>query len=396
MAKIGNTMDFVSVRIPDTIIGLGIINTIGDVLEKFNPTKILVITDMGLVKAGLVDAIRIPLEKTAYKFDIFNECESEPSISSIEALGQRVKAEKYDLLIGFGGGSVMDTTKVVCMIAINDGVSVYDLINGKGVEKTIPKILIPTTAGTGSEWSTAAVVSDDKANKMTKLISAPKNYLDAVILDPELTINLPKKVTADSGIDALTHALESYINIEASLLSDIFRGAAIQLIAENLPLAYAKGNNIEARYKMAIAASLGMSLGGRGKMGLPLVHFLGEPLGKKAHITHGVSCALLLPHVMEFNLMSSPGKFARVAELMGENVAGLSLRDAAAKSVEAVRRLIEEIGLPQNLKEASDVTITDAGIREMVEEVNSNHKLNTRDISSEDIAKIFRAAIYNT
>lgn len=391
MAKFSDIADFVRIRIPDTIIGLGIIKNIGDVIKKFDPTKILIITDRGLVKAGLIDTIRIPLGKTAYKFDIFDKCEAEPTISFIEGLGQRVKAEKYDLLIGFGGGSVMDTTKVVSMIAINNSINVYDLIDGKDVKKTIPKILIPTTAGTGSEWSRGAVVSDDRANNMTKLIVTPKNYADAVILDPELTINLPKKVTADSGIDALTHCIDHFFNIDGDMIKGIFLEAAIRLIAENLPLAYARGNNIEARYKMAIAASLPMCVG--GKSSLPLVHFLGEPLGKKAHITHGATCALLLPPVMEFNLISNREKFAKLAELMGEKIEGLSLYDAANKSVEAVRRLIRDIGLPQNLKEATDITITDADIQEMVEEVHSKYKINPRDVSSEDIVKLFRAAI---
>lgn len=383
--------DFINLRIPDTVIGLGAINSIGNVVKEFAPTKILVVTDLGIIKAGIIDAIKSPLENAGCKFDIFDSCETEPSISAIEALGQQVKTGKYDLLIGFGGGSVMDATKVVSIIAANDGINVYDLVSGKVAEKTIPKILIPTTAGTGSEWSTAAVVSDDKAGKMTKLIITPQNYPDAVIIDPELTVNLPKKVTADTGIDALTHAIDNFTSIEANIMTEIFRGTAIRLIAENLPLVYARGNNLEARYKMSVAASFAMCSG--GKPSLALVHFLGEPLGKKAHITHGMTCALLLPHVMEFNLISNPGKFAKVAELMGEEVRGLSLLDAAAKSVEAVRRLIREIGLPQSLKEASYVTITDLEIREMVEEIHTKHKINPRDVSPEDIAQIIALAI---
>ncbi len=391
MTKFGEMVDFVNLRIPGTVIGLGAINNIGDVIKQFDPAKVLVVTDPGIVKAGIIDAIKLPLENVGCKFDIFDSCETEPSISSIEALGQYVRAGKYDLLIGFGGGSVMDTVKTVSLIAANDGISVYDLINGQDVKKTIPKILIPTTAGTGSEWSIAAVVSDDKAGKMTKLILTPKNYPDAVIIDPELTVNLPKKVTADTGIDALTHAIDSFTGIEANMMTEIFKGTAIQLIAENLPLVYARGNNLEARYKMSVAAAFAMC--GGGKPGLALVHFLGEPLGKKSHITHGMTCALLLPHVMEFNLISNPGKFAKIAELMGEEVRGLSLLDAAAKSVEAVRRLIKDLGMPQKLSDASTIKITEADIPAMVEEVHTKHKINPRDVSSEDITKLFEATI---
>ncbi len=382
----------ISLRIPDTAIGLGAIKNIGGVIKQFGPARVLVVTDPGIVKAGIIDAIKSPLEKAGYKFDIFDSCENEPSTSSIEALSQHVRANKYDLLIGFGGGSVMDTTKAVSLIAANDGISIYDLINGKDVKKTIPKILIPTTAGTGSEWSTAAVIYDDKAGKMPRLVGTPKNFADAVIIDPELTFNLPKKVTADTGIDALTHAMESYASAGANILSDVFRGTAIQLIAENLRLAYAWGENIEARYNMAVGAAFAMcSI--RGNFGLPLVHFLGEPLGKKAHITHGMTCALLLPPVMEFNLISNPRKFAKVAELMGEDVSGLSAGDAAIKSVEAVRRLIREIGMPQSLKEASDVRMTDLEIEKMAEQVHTIHKINSRDVSVADITRIYRRTL---
>ncbi len=324
--------DFINIRIPDTVIGLGAINNIGDVVKKFAPTKILVVTDPGIVKAGIIDAIKSPLENAGCKFDTFDSCETEPSISAIEALSRQVKAGKYDLLIGFGGGSVMDATKVVSIIAANDGITVYDLVSGKVAEKTIPKILIPTTAGTGSEWSTGAVVSDDKADGMSKVIGTSQNLADAVIIDPELTVNLPKRVTADTGMDALTHALEGYTGAHANIMSDMISGTAIKLIADNLRLAYHEGSkNIEARYNMSIAAAL--AIDGAFLASGGIVHSITELLGKKAHITHGTVCTLLLPHAMEFNLASNPAKFAKLAELMGENVSGLSAMDAAAKSV---------------------------------------------------------------
>lgn len=142
---------------------------------------------------------------------------------------------------------------------------------------------------------------------------------------------------------------------------------------------------------MSVAASLAMC--SSGPPSLVLVHFMDEPLGKKAHITHGSGCALLLPHVMKFNLLSNPAKFAKVAELMGEEVRGLSLLDAAAKSVEAVRRLIKDLGLPQKLSDASTIEITEADIPAMVEEVKTKFRINPRDISSEDITKLFTAVI---
>ncbi len=359
----------INVRIPNTIIGLGVISNIGDVAKKFAPSRVLIVTDAGIVKAGIIDRIKPPLEKAGCKFDIFDGCEVEPSISCIEKLSQKIKTGKYDLLIGVGGGSAMDATKVASIIAANDGISTYDLLDFKAAEKTIAKILVPTTSGTGSEWSASAVVADDKEGMVTKVIRTPQNLANAVILDPELTINLPQRITADTGMDALTHAIEAYVSAKANIVSDMFAENAIKLISENLRPAYTKGSkNIEARYNMSIAASLAMVAVTMSSAGL--VHFMNEPLGKKAHISHGTACALLLPDIMEYNLIANPAKFARVAEFMGENINGLSVFDAATKSVEAVRRLIKDLGMPQKLSEIRGIGLTEADIPGMVEEVH--------------------------
>jgi len=385
--------DFVNIQIPNTVIGIGAISRIADLVKNFAPTKIAIITEKGIVKAGVLDMVKSPLQKAGYRFDIFDDGELEPSISSLEELGNKIKDGKYDLLVGVGGGSTMDSTKVADLIAANEGISVYDLVAGKPAVRTIPKILIPTTSGSGSEWSIAAVVSDDKANRVTRLILTPNNFPNGVIIDPELTLNLPQTITADTGMDALTHAIEAYTSAKASIISDMLAGTAIKLISDNLRMAYGKGSiNIEARYNMAVAASLAMLAASVSSVGL--VHYMNEPLGKRAHIPHGKACTMLLPNVMEYNLVANPPKFAKVAELMGENISGLPVMGAAAKSVDAVRRLAKDLGMPKKLSEIRGNPLAEADIPSMVKEVHSKmgpmiNETNPRDVSPEETKQIF-------
>lgn len=291
----------------------------------------------------------------------------------------------------------MDTTKVASLIAANKGVNTYDLINGQKVENTIRKILIPTTAGTGSEWSYAAVVSDDKADKMTKLISTQQNFADAVIIDPELTFDLPPRITADTGIDALTHCMEGYFGARSNVLSDMINGTALQLIADNLRSAYLQGTqNHEARFNMSVAAALAIQ--GGGLSGSPLAHILNEPLGKRVHISHGTACGLLLVPVMKFNLPSNPKRFAQIARIMGEDIHLLSDLEAAARSTEAVYKLIKDIKMPTKLAEATDIELTETDISIMAEQVSKAFPIlnltNTRPVTLSDVTQIYRHAIW--
>ena len=214
--------DIIKVIIPNTIMGIGAISDIGEFAKTLLPSKILIVTDVGLMKTGVINAVTTPLEKADLKFDIYDGCESDPSISSIEKLSKQVKNAKYDLLIGVGGGSTMDTTKIVSQLAVDENINTYDLINHKVVEKAISKILVPTTAGSGSEWSLVAMVSDEKADMQKKAVISIKNLPDAVIVDPELARNLPQKITADTGMDALVHAIEAYTSCDANIISDMF------------------------------------------------------------------------------------------------------------------------------------------------------------------------------
>lgn len=266
--------DVIDVNIPRTVMGVGAIKKLGDIVRDFTPDKVLLITDAGIVKAGLVDSARNAIEKNGYELDIFDGCQAEAPISIIEELNRRIRTGKYDLLIGLGGGSTMDTTKVASITATG-GLAIADLMQFQLAESVITKILIPTTAGTGSEWSNVAVVSDDINGKppQTRVIISPQNLADAVIVDPELTLNLPPEVTADSGMDALIHAIEAYTSPLANVMSDMFAETALRLISGNLRQAYTHGNkDIECRTRLATAASIAMHAAVLSSIGL--AHFM--------------------------------------------------------------------------------------------------------------------------
>jgi alcohol dehydrogenase len=386
----------IKVKIPETIIGLGAISKIGDIAGSFAARKILVLTDAGIVKAGILDALRAPLEKAGLKFEVFDGCQEEPPVSLVEEISKKVREGNYDLLIGIGGGSAMDTTKVASVTALT-GMSVRDYLNtgfhDKIEGKIIPKILVPTTAGTGSEWSIVTPVYDHEGGRI-HIGQAWENIPDRVIIDPELAAKMPQRLTADTGMDALAHAIEAYASPNANVISDMLSSTALKMISENLRQAYAKGKqNIEARYHMSIAAALAMN--SAISAGIGLSHIINHHLGPRAHVSHGTAVSLTLPAVMEYNLVSNPARFARIAELMGENISGLSTLEAAAKSVEAVRRLMKDLNLPQKM---SDVGIREADIPELARrccELDQQliDSLNPRDATEEDVARILRASL---
>jgi alcohol dehydrogenase class IV len=382
--------NIVNINIPRTVMGQGAVNCIGEIVREFSPAKVLIVTDEGVTKAGLLNSITAVLEKDGHIFDLFAGCQPEAPLSIVEELTQKIRAEKYDLLIGLGGGSTMDTTKIASILATGS-LSISELMEFKLAKMVVTKILIPTTAGTGSEWSNVAVVTDDinVQPSQTRIIVSPQNFANAVIVDPETTLNLPKKVTADSGIDALIHAIEAYTSPLANTMSDMFAETAIKLVSGNLRRAYAQGNkDIQSRVNMATAASLAMYAVVLSSIGL--AHMMNVPLGKKAGILHGSACYILLPTVMEFNMVSNPAKYARVATLMGENIDGLSVPEAAAKSVEAVVKIATDLSMPQK----SDVKISDADIEAMVDELYQFQGpiiniQNPRQVTREDVKRLY-------
>ncbi len=381
----------INVNIPYSIIGPGSIKQIGNILKKLAPTRLLLVTDTGVVNAGLLKPVKSILDTGGLKFDVFLDCKPEAPISVINRLARYIKDEKFGLILGIGGGSTMDTAKIAAIIAHSD-LKVLDLRNGRQAEKVVPKILIPTTAGTGSEWSNVAVVTDDTKGEpgQTTVIITPQNFADAAIIDPEFTYDLPPRVTADTGMDALTHAIEAYTSPVGNGMSEMFAETAIKLTSESLRDAFANGSrNTNARSNMSLAASLAMHAVVLSSAGL--AHFMNEPLGKKARLSHGATCTLLLPSIMEFYLPANEAKYAHIAGFMGENTDGLTNSKAAVKSIEAVKKLARDIEMPSKAK----VEISDKEIDALVEELFVMEGPVIKLFSPREVGKAEASRIYH-
>jgi len=382
--------DKFSLFIPETLIGVGASGDIAKIIKSQNLSKVLIATDKGVVQAGLLPNITRPLESEGIAYGVFDECLPDAPFSVIERCAQLAKEKSYDTIIALGGGSVIDTVKAASVLATGKK-DIHGCLGQYNVSwPGLATIMVPTTAGTAAEWTWAAVITDDSKGIKRSIYS---NYLHpkAVVIDPLLTLNLPPQATADTGMDALIHGIEAYTTWRCNVVSDMFAEQTIKLVSENLRAAYGKGSkNIEARYNMAVAAALGFCF---IFSGLGLAHAMAYPLQLKAKISHGISCSILIPFVMEYNLPANQHRYAKIAEFMGERVEGLSMRDRALKSVDAVRNLSIDLELPQRMR---DVGIIKEDIPSFVDNVLEFQPhvtaANPRDASKEAITRIFEAA----
>jgi alcohol dehydrogenase class IV len=358
-------------------------------VKQLGGKKALIVTDPGVVEAGLVEAIKDPLESDGISFSVYDRVEPEPPARVVEACTQCLKDENCDVIIGVGGGSSLDVAKGASIMATNKG-NILDFAGMDLVPKRgIPKILIPTTAGTGSEVTRVFVFTDEASN-LKKSVYSTYALADVAIVDPMMTLSMPPKVTADTGIDALVHAIETYVSMTATPFSDILAMEAIALIAENLTKAFSKGENLDARYNMSLAATISGLAFGSG--GLGAVHALSNPLGIHYHLPHGRTNAIMLPHIMAFNLMGNPVKFAEITEAMGQEVDGLSDMEAATLAVDAVKELLGLLKIPIRLR---DYDIPQEDIPKLVEgamKVSRLFAFNPRDLTQEDVDEIYRMA----
>lgn len=370
--------------------GIGAVQKLDKEIKKFDAKKVLIITDSGVSKTGIPEKVKKPLLESGIEVGVFDKVEPEPSIENFEECLELAKSGNYDMVIGVGGGSSMDMSKAVSVMMKNRG-KVQDYFGVNLVKNPgIPKIAIPSTSGTGSEV-TGIFILKDRQKELKIGVVSPFNLPDTAIVDPELTINLSPKVTAATGMDALTHGIEAYTALNASITTDIYAEKAIKLIAANLRMAVSNGNDLSARYNMAIGSLFaGIAF---ANASCTAVHALSFPLGGKYNIPHGVANTLMLPYVMEYNLVGNLTKFAAIAEFMGENINGLSLRQAAQRSVEAVKVLAADIGVPQRL---SEVNIPKTAIEQLADGAYSCTRLlvvNPRKIELEDIKQIYEKAM---
>jgi alcohol dehydrogenase class IV len=327
--------------------GLGCLEGVGDEIRRLPAKNVFVITDSGIKAAGLLELLAKALERADISYRFFTEVEPDPKIEVVAASLEAARAFGPDAIIGFGGGSSLDISKVTSVMLTNAGpIEKYfgmELVPHPG----IPLILIPTTAGTGSEVTSICVLSDTR-NKVKKGIVSEHMFARVALLDPQLTIGLPPHITAMTGMDALVHAVESYTGVRATVFTDTLNLQAIRMVTANLRTAYANGDNREARENMLYASCLAGMAFSNTQNGLD--HALALAIGGKFHLPHGLLTAFIIPWVMEYNLMANPKKFIEIARAFGEETGGLPEIAAARLSVKAVKSLLDDLGICYKLR----------------------------------------------
>jgi alcohol dehydrogenase class IV len=371
------------------VFGSDTIKSLGSEALQLEAKKVFIVTDPGVAKTDLLQPVKSSLGSTGIQCIVYDRVEPEPPVRCVKEATDQFLSERCDLIVGFGGGSSLDVAKGISLLATNGGnlldLCGIDLVKKKGV----PKILIPTTSGTGSEATRVLVVTDEK-NNTKEVINSIHCLADVAIVDPLLTLTTPPKVTADSGMDALVHCIETYVSVNATPFSNMFAEKAIQWIGQYLPIAWAKGSNLEARYFMSLAATYGGAAFASG--GLGAVHALAYPVGTEYHLPHGRSNAIMLPYIMKFNLSGNPEKYANVAALMGKKTEGLPVAKGALLAIEAVQELLEILQIPYRLR---DYGISKKDFPKFVQGAMRFARLfvpNPRDLGEEDVLSIYEQA----
>ncbi|MBO8437916.1 MAG: lactaldehyde reductase [Bacteroidetes bacterium] len=319
-------------------------------IKRLGLHKAFVATDKELIKFGVAGKVLSVLEEAGIPYEVFSEIKPNPTVSNVKA-GVKAYAESgADFILAIGGGSSIDTAKAIGIITNNPEFS--DVVSLEGVadtrRKSVPVIALPTTAGTAAEVTINYVITDEQNQK--KMVCVDPNDIPAIaIVDAELMYTLPKGLTAATGMDALTHAIEGLITKGAWEMSDMFEIKAIEMINRYLETAVNNPSDAEARNGMAVAQYIaGMAF---SNVGLGVVHGMAHPLGAIFDIPHGVANALLLPTIMEFNMPAALDKYVEIAKAMNVYAAGMSKEEAAQAAVKAVKELSLRIGIPQHLTE---------------------------------------------
>lgn len=370
--------------------GAGCRKELAGELARKNMKKALVVTDKDLVKFGVAKMVLDELDKAGVKYEVFDDIKPNPTTKNVkDALGA-FNALKPDVIIAIGGGSVIDTGKAVGIIVNNPEFG--DVISLEGVadtkNKAFPMICFATTAGTAAEVTINYVITDEVAQR--KLVCVDPNDIPFLSFnDAEMMVSMPKGLTASTGMDALTHAIEGYITLGANPLTDLLCWNSIKFIADNLKNAVDDGKDIKAREGMAYGSYVaGMAF---SNVGLGIVHSMAHPLGARFDTPHGVANALLLPYVMEYNKESSKKKYGDIARAMGVDIKGMSEDEAADAAIDAVKKLSASINIPTRL---SEIGIPKDALKQLAEDafIDPCTGGNPKTTSVEDILAIYETA----
>ncbi len=366
------------------------IEQIADIVKDYGASRVLIISDKGVARAGLIDRPKALLEAAGIAVSILDDTPPEPEVEQANAIVTAAKNSGCDMVVGIGGGSAMDVAKLTAVLLNND-VTLRELLDKAPIPRRgLPTLMIPTTAGTGSETTPNSIVLVPEDELKVGIVS-PKLMPDCVILDPKMTLGLPPAITASTGMDALCHAIECYTSKKGNPFSEMIALKAISLITRSIRRAFNTGTDIDARHDMLLGAMYGgMCI---ATSSTTAVHALAYPLGGKYRIAHGVSNAILLPFVMRFNAVGNEDKFRDVAVAMGLDVDPADSKAATGKFIEAIFELNRDLRIPSDLKRWN---ITAADLETLVEGAAKVTRLldnNPRPMDKADIRAIYTQLI---
>lgn len=376
---------------PRIVFGWGVLNDLGQVGAELGFRRTMLVTDRAMVELGIAGRAIEAMADAGIETRLFDSVEPEPSVATTQRAADLIRSEGADSVVGLGGGSCLDVAKAAAAAArqeryVRDFLGM-DRVPGAGW----PKILIPTTAGTGSEVTHISVLTDTEDQGAKKVMYSRHLQADVALVDPELTVGLPPRITAASGLDALTHAIEGYVSTRKNPFSDLYSERAIRLIGAHLRQAVLKGRHSpEARYSMSLAATLaGLSF---ANSSVGAVHAVSLPFGVKYGVGHGESNAVVLPHVMRYSLPSDIGRFRDIALWLGVPDTGDGV-ETAERGVEAVYRLVRDCGLEPRLSAYGVKREDFPAFADLILRVQGhNLERNTRDLSREDLLAIYEMA----
>ncbi|RJP18578.1 MAG: iron-containing alcohol dehydrogenase [Candidatus Abyssobacteria bacterium SURF_5] len=376
---------------PKIIFGLSSASAVAGEVKRLGGTKALIVTDRILLEANVIRPLLESLTGGEIPYSIYDGVEPDPPAPLVDEAAEKLRSEGCDFVIGIGGASSLDVAKGVSLVGTNGG-EVISLIGFEQVPKRgLPKILMSTTHSAGGELSQYVIMVASKEDHSVVPIISEFAIPEVAIMDPLLTLSMPPTVTVDTSIDTFATAIEAIVASNASPFSDVFAERALELAARYLPVVWAKGSNVTARYYMSMAATMAGLAFISSSVGA--VHALSYPLAGKYHLTHGRSLAAVLPHVMDFNRAGNPERYARVAELTGKGTEGLTALEASELAVEGVTDILDAVEVSYRLQ---DYGASQNDIETLTEEAMATapfFEYNPRDFNERNIKEIYQAAL---
>ncbi|NLB83085.1 MAG: iron-containing alcohol dehydrogenase [Synergistaceae bacterium] len=377
---------------PDITFGMDAVNTVAEKVKSLNGKRVLIVTGPSVKSAGILDRVLEPIknEKIDYDVNVLQRSTTEPTTDLAETVAKIISDGGFDVVLGLGGGSILDVAKMSSALTNNPGKTRDYFGRNKVKYKGRPTIMVPTTAGTGSEITKHAIFLDQE-NNVKKAVASDALLPDIAIIDPMLTVTSPRKVTSASGFDAWLHAAEPFVSKNANPITDAIALEAVRIITKSLGVAWSDPNDLEARYQVSLGSLMaGMVL---NNAGTSLVHALAYPIGGEFHAIHGVSLSVLLTSCFNAISASKGKRIMLLAEAMGENMEGLSVREGVEVALDAMAAFMKSVEMPISLTE---IGITDRSAVERWAEAGWQERRllgrSARDLTVEDIAKIYTDA----